>query len=128
LPLVLLSEERFAAEVRAALRGYASPTALAQSPLLRSRVVAERTGTAAGVPERVDALRGILHSAALALTSADPGGRLATVLRRTYLEPASKQLAAAGELGLSFDTYRRYLGRALELLVATLWRREIGEP
>jgi hypothetical protein len=76
----------------------------------------------------VDALRGILHGAALALTSADRGGRLADVLRRTYLEPASKQLAAAGELGLSFGTYRRYLGRALELLVTTLWRREIGEP
>jgi hypothetical protein len=44
-PLIVLSQPEFEAAVRDALHNFSHPEALYANPLLRSRVVAERTGT-----------------------------------------------------------------------------------
>jgi hypothetical protein len=42
----------------------------------------------------------------------------------TYFNPAPKQEAAAGRLGLSFSTYRRHLTSGVDRLVEWLWQQE----
>ena len=44
----------------------------------------------------------------------------------TYLRASRTQEAAAAILGLPFSTYRRHLRQGLEMVVARLWRRELG--
>jgi TolB-like protein len=46
------------------------------------------------------------------------------VLELTYLNPAPKQEAAAGRLGLSFSTYRRHLTASVDRLIEWLWQQE----
>lgn len=50
--------------------------------------------------------------------------RYGQVLRATYLRGAPKQRAAAELVGLTFSTYRRRLGEAIELLTDRLWQKE----
>src|SRR5581483_2820106 len=58
--ILVLSEPDFAAAVQDALRALNQAAALRQSPLLRSRLVVERAGAAAGPSERASALRAML--------------------------------------------------------------------
>lgn len=124
-PLVVLSEPEFATEVRAALRNYTRPEALAASPLLRSRVVVERAGALA----TLDTLRALLREAAESLRTSPKDEKLYRAVNRTYLKPAATQELAAQQLDLPFSTYRSHLTAGLARVTDWLWRRELsGHP
>ena len=118
--VVALDRETFADAVREALKAYARPYRLKDSPLLQSRVVVGRGG------DPVEALQGALEDASAELESGPRDAPYSRALRATYLDPAPTQAAAAEQLGLPFSTYRRHLGRGVDHVVASLWRRERG--
>lgn len=118
---VVLSQAEYADAVRHALRDLHRPGALAMSPLLRCRVVLDRTDP--GDP--VASLRAAVREAVEELR-ADPRAEKAyRAVHRTYLEPAPTQERAAELLRLPFSTYRRQLGVGVERVVESLWRREL---
>jgi hypothetical protein len=123
--LVALSEEEFGAAVREALQCYTRPDRLRTNPLLRSRLIVERTGAAANTTERVAALHAQIHDEAERLRASPRDTKLYRVLHHTYLQPAATQEQAADLLDLPFSTYRRHLKAALAQLTEGLWRREL---
>jgi hypothetical protein len=123
-PLLVMSQPEFNDAVRAALRDLHDEARLAASPLLRSRLV--RDG-AAGEPG-VAALRKMLGQAADALRTDPRREDLYRVVQLTFLRPAPTQERAAGQLHLSFSTYRRYRDRAVSLIAEWLWQRELYGP
>ena len=110
--VVVLSRDAFAEAVRDALKAYAEPHHLAESPLLRARLVREQGGEAA------DSLRELLSGAARQL---DESAR-----ERPYFRPAPTQAIAAERLDLPFSTYRRHLRRGIDHVVDALWQIETG--
>jgi hypothetical protein len=115
-----LSRDEFVAAVRQALRDYTRPDRLAESPLLRTRLV----GGTAGQGSIPDALRVRLREAAETLTANPRDLKLHRALWHTYFEPAPTQEAAAELLGLPFNTYRYQLANGIERVAEWLWRRE----
>lgn len=124
----VLEREEFASAVREALKNHARPGALASSPLLRSRLVARRTGGGSGERERVAALRALLEEAAETLRQHPRDARLYRALHHTYFRPAPTQEQAARLLGLPFSTYRRHLRAGIENVTDLLWRQETHPP
>ncbi|OZC01694.1 ATP-binding protein [Rubricoccus marinus] len=120
-PLLVLNRDAFAEAVREALKAYARPHDLTESPLLRARVVREASGD-----EPIGALRGLLREAAAQLESGPRDSRYFRALDLTYFRPAPTQAIAAERLDLPFSTYRRHLGRGVDHVVEDLWRRETG--
>ena len=106
---VVLGESEFAAAVRNALRGFHRPDALRANPLLRSRMVAERTGSYTDHSAKIAALQDLLKEAAESLQASPREAKCYRALYRTYLNPAPNQERAAELLGLPFSTYRRHL-------------------
>jgi len=127
-PLVVLSEADFVAAVHDALRVIARPEALRTNPLLRSRLIVERTGSGAAAQERAAALRSVVIEATERLRETDREAKLYRTLDRTYLRPAPTQERAAEVLDLPFSTYRRHLKTAIEAVAGHLWSLEIGGP
>jgi hypothetical protein len=125
-PLLVLSVPEFAQAVHDAVRDYARPYRLAESPLLRSRLVAERAGAEADEAAQVEAVRALLREAAEALDGNPREAPYARALRLTYLQPAPTQAVAAERLGVPFSTYRRHLKRGVERVTEALWRQEAG--
>jgi hypothetical protein len=125
-PLLVLSAPDFAQAVHDALRDYARPYRLAESPLLRSRLVAERAVPEAEEEVRVEALRALLRAATEALDESPREAPYGRALRLTYLQPAPTQAVAAERLGVPFSTYRRHLKRGVERVTEALWRQEAG--
>jgi hypothetical protein len=121
-PAIALSQPEFAAAVRAALRDLHRPDALSVNPLMRTRAVADRGGSAA------DAVCGLVEDAVAALRGDPRDAKLARALERTYLRPAPTQEAAAELLGLPFSTYRGHLARGVERVTEWLWQRELYGP
>lgn len=120
--LVVLSQPEFEEAVRQAIRNYTRPDILAASPLLRSRLVADRAG-----PEATTAaLQTLLYEAAQSLTTTPKDEKLYRALWRTYFEPAPTQEAAAEILNLPFSTYRFHLSSAIKRLIGWLWQRELN--
>ncbi len=124
--VLVLSHPDFGTAVRDALRAYTHPAALRRSPLLRSRVVVERTGLEAPVPRRVAALQSLVEETVSSLQAAPRLAKLYRVLHRTYLDPAPTQEQAADILDLPFSTYRRHLTAGIEAVVESLWEAETG--
>ena len=118
---VVLGEDAFAEAVREALKAYARPHALAESPLVRSIAVRERGGE-----DAVEALRALLTEAAEELRGGRREDAYYRALDATYLRPAPTQAVAAERMGLPFSTYRRHLRRGVDHVVGALWRRETG--
>ena len=118
--VVALSQEGFAEAVRDALKAYARPYRLAESPLLRSRLVRERGG------DGVEELSALLWEAAAELRSGPRDAPYFRALEAAYLDPAPTQAAAAERLDVPFSTFRRHLGRGVDHVVEALWRRETG--
>ena len=123
-PLLVLSAPAFAEAVQEALRDYGRPHRLSQSPLLRSRLVVERTGSEPEEPDSVAALRGLLREATDALDATPREAPYARAVRATYFEPAATQALTAEGLGVPFSTYRRHLTRGAERVAEALWRLE----
>ena len=117
--VVVLSEGAFADAVRAALRAYARRYKLTENPLLQSRLVRERGGG-------VEALRALVREAAEELQSGSRDVPYYRALFTAYLDPEPTQQAAADRLGVAYSTFRRHLGRGVDHVVASLWRRETG--
>jgi hypothetical protein len=123
----VLSRAEFDSAVRSALRSWNRRDALANSPLIPTRVVAE-----AG-PEPVDALRRVLRETVERL-GADPRDvKLHRAITMTFMQNTPTQQAAADRLGLPFSTYRRHLTRGLDRVCELRWSRELlgvrgGEP
>jgi len=119
-PLLVLSRPQFDEAIRQALRDLARPDRLAANPLVRSRVVAERSGPAPAA----SALRALMAEAVAAV--ADPrDAKLERAVRRTYVEPATTQELAAEVLGLPFSTYRYQLNAGIRRVADWLWQREL---
>jgi len=125
-PLLVLSQSDFVEAVREALRHFAQPDLLHQSPLLRSRLVIERAGAQAGVTERLAVLQGLLKETAESLQAAPREVKAYRALYHTYFQPAPTQEQAAELLDLPFSTYRRHLQTAITRISETLWQQEIG--
>jgi hypothetical protein len=125
-PLLVLSQSDFVEAVREALRHFAQPDLLHQSPLLRSRLVIERAGAQAGVTERLAVLQGLLKETAESLQAAPREVKAYRALYHTYFQPAPTQEQAAELLDLPFSTYRRHLQTAIMRISETLWQQEIG--
>ncbi|GAB2830116.1 ATP-binding protein [Actinoallomurus bryophytorum] len=115
----VLSRAEFDAAVRGALRSWNRPDALANSPLIPTRVVAE-----AG-PEPVDALRRVLRETVERLDADPRDAKLHRAITMTFMQNTPTQQAAADRLGLPFSTYRRHLTRGLDRVCELLWRREL---
>lgn len=126
-PLVVLGESDFAEAVRDALRNFHDPEDLRANPLVRSRIVVERAGAAAGDEASIAALRGLLEEAIGSLQGSPREAKLHRALQRTYLKPAPSQERAAELLGLPFSTYRRHLKGGVKRVADILWRREIAD-
>jgi hypothetical protein len=120
----VLSEPEFMDAVRQALRDFRRPAALARNPLLRSRLVSERSGGAAA-PATLQAL---IREAAERLTGTPREQKLYRALHHTYLEPAATQEMAAELLDLPFSTYRYHLAAAIARVSEYLWRLELHGP
>lgn len=120
--LVVLSEPAFHEAVKRALREFTRPAALAENPLLRSRLVAEHPG---GDPTP-GLLQAILREAAESLRARPREDRLYRAVLRTYLQPAPTQEAAAELLAVPFSTYRRHLTTGVRQLTEWLWHREVN--
>ena len=117
--VVVLSEDAFAEAVRRALKAYARPYKLVENPLVESRLVRERGGG-------VEALQELLREAAEELQASARDAPYFRALYVAYLDPEPTQAAAAERLDLPFSTFRRHLGRGVDHVVASLWRRETG--
>jgi hypothetical protein len=115
----VLSRMEFDVAVRNALRSWNQPDALAASPLIPARVVAE-----AG-PERVEALRKVLRETVDQLDADPREVKLHRAITMTFMQNTPTQQAAADRLGLPFSTYRRHLTRGLERVCDLLWQREL---
>lgn len=118
---VVLSEPEFTDEVRKALRDYRRTAALSKSPLLRSRVVLEATGT----EPAVSTLQRLLREAVECLKAHERDEKFHRALLHTYIQPAPPQERVAERLGLPFSTYRYHLARGVERVAGSLWQREL---
>jgi hypothetical protein len=125
-PLVVLGEEDFAGAVKDALRNFGRAGELRTNPLLRSRMVVERTGAAADDAAMIEDLRALLREAVDSLQATPRDAKCYRALRRTYLDPAPSQERAAKMLGLPFSTYRRHLKGGITRVTGILWQRELG--
>ena len=111
----ILDQETFDESVRAALRSFGRAERLAANPLLRTRLVATAPG-----PDDVARLRARFREAVSELPA-----RQASVIEHAFFQAEEKGLAIAAKLGMPFGSYRRVLNDAVEVLVGSLWRREL---
>ncbi len=125
-PIIVLSRSGFDDALRDALRGFARPGMLHGNPLLRARMVIDRTGLDADEAARSDALCRLLEDAAAALAASPRDARYFRAVHGTYFEPAPSQEQAAERMGLPFSTFRRHLKRGLARLAEILWEQETG--
>ena len=128
-PVVVLSQPEFQQAVRTALRDFqaAQPETLYGSPLLRSRLVTDRTGLQADTGHRAAALQSLLREALARLQSSPRRTKFYSALYHTYFQPASTQEQAAELLDLPFSTFRRHLTAGIAEITHILWQWEIGE-
>ncbi|WP_320775660.1 ATP-binding protein [Streptomyces sp. CRN 30] len=122
VPVVALDGEEFRAAVRDALRSVLRPTALEGSPLLRTRLLAERA--ALSETEPTDVLRSLLAEAVERLKDEPEHRKARQALYTTYFQRVRTQQGAAQRLGLPFSTYRRHLAQGTALVCDALWERE----
>jgi hypothetical protein len=118
----VLSEQEFATSARDALRQYSRPAALAENPLLRSRLLSQ--SASGNGPNRLQAL---LREALDTLNTSPRDQKFHRALLTTYFQPAPTQEAAAERLGLPFNTYRYHLARGTQRIVEWLWRMELSD-
>ena len=123
--LLVLAQPTFRSAVREALRSFTRPDVLADSPLVRSRLVVEH--------QRQDeppaaALQRLLTEAVDALAADPRDERLQRTVDLTYLHPAPTQEAAAERLDLPFSTFRRHLTAGVDRVVDWCWERELYGP
>jgi TolB-like protein len=117
---IVLARPEFDSAVKDALRYFTRADLLATNKLLDAHVMRQRGPAFAGA----HGLRTMLTETAETLFSNARDEKIHRVLKLTYFDPEPKQEAAADRLGLSFSTFRRYLGTGVGRLVEFLWRLE----
>lgn len=117
---VVVTNSTFGRAVREALRNHVRADLLVGSPLLQSRLLAQRSVHAPGVQD----LREMLSETAGVLFANAHDRKLHRVLDLTYFNPIAKQEAAAEHLGLSYSSYRRYLAAGIQRMIDWLWQQE----
>ncbi|HKY54169.1 MAG TPA: hypothetical protein VJM08_07690 [Anaerolineales bacterium] len=122
---IFLSRDDFGEAVKQALQDFTRSAGLTGNPLLRSRLVSDAVGQAAG--ERSEILTSKIKEAAESLRIHPRDEKLFRALERTYFHPAPTQEAAAEQLDLPFSTYRRHLTAGIQRLTELLWQQEVGE-
>ena len=120
--LLVLSHPDFEAAVRQGFKDLRRPDVLARNPLLRTRLVVDRTAEGASGAAVLEA---VLREAAATLARHPRDDKLLRAIDRTYLRPAATQEAAAAVLGLPFSTYRRHLTQGMTRIVSVLWDQEV---
>jgi hypothetical protein len=120
--VLVLSQPDFADAVRRALHDLHRPDLLARSPLLRTRLLRERSGSTDPTAGDLDT---VIREAIATLRQHPRDDKLLRAVERTYLRPAATQEAAAAVLGLPFSTYRRHLTRGVARIVSWCWEREV---
>jgi hypothetical protein len=121
-PLLVLSQPEFDQAVRQALRDLRRPDLLGRNPLLRTRLVCDRTGDEEPSAAVLEALVG---AAVETLGEHPRDDKLLRAVERTYVRPAATQERAAAALGLPFSTYRRHLTQGVDRVAAWLWDQEV---
>lgn len=124
--LIVLSKDEFDDAVRLALRDLSRTDMLRSNPLLRSRLIMERSGVHIAEAERVALLQKVLNEAAEILSQSPRQTKAYRAIYHTYLQPAPTQEQAAELLDLPFSTYRRHLKQGMAFITETLWQQEIG--
>lgn len=124
--LIVLSESDFAQAIQDALRDYPRPDALHDNPLLRSRLVMERTKMNTNENDRISTLRAVIREAAEAMQESGKETKFYRPLYHTYIQPAATQEQAAELLDLPFSSYRRHLKSGITRITEILWAQEIG--
>jgi hypothetical protein len=124
--LIVLSQEAFVGAVEEALRDYVRPDILRNNPLLRSRVVQNQAGSTASEPERVEALRILLKTAADQLQQSPKETRYYRAVYHTCFQPAPTQEQTSELLNVPFSSYRRHLKAGMLRIAEILWQTEIG--
>jgi hypothetical protein len=122
LAFLVLSHPDFEAAVRQGFKDLRRPDLLARNPLLRTRLVADRTGEGESGAVVLDA---VLREAATTLADHPRDDKRLRAVDRTYLRPAGTQEGAAASLGLPFSTYRRHLTQGMTRIVSWLWDQEV---
>ncbi|MFY1635584.1 ATP-binding protein [Solwaraspora sp. WMMB335] len=120
----VLSQPEFDTAVRAALRHLHAPQELRRSPLMRSRMVAERSTGRGANADSPTVLRTLVAEAVDTLRQDPRDAKLHRVLLATYLAGPTTQEMAARLLGLPASTYKRHLRAAMDRVCELLWRRE----
>jgi hypothetical protein len=124
--LIVLSRAEFDSALHDALRDFSRPHRLRENPLLRSRMVVERTSANANNEERMNALQALLREAVEMPQVSPREAKLYRAVQYTYLKPAMTQEQAAEALDVPFSTYRRHLKAGMIRVVDLLWQKEIG--
>lgn len=119
-PRPVPDEASFGAAVRAALQAFHRPHELTASPLYGCALL-ERSARAVDT----SALQALLSSVIGEMEGTTGYASEGRLLRVTFVEPSTKQLAAAAELGLPYGTYRHRLRAALGVIAKLLWQREL---
>jgi hypothetical protein len=122
---LVLSHPDFEAAVRQGFKDLRRPRLLARNPLLRTRLVLDRSGQSSS---GAAVLETVLREAVTTLAHHPRDDKLLRAVDRTYLRPAATQEAAAAALGLPFSTYRRHLTQGMTRIVSVLWDLEIYGP
>jgi energy-coupling factor transporter ATP-binding protein EcfA2 len=121
-PPLVLSQPEFDQAVRQALRDLHRPDLLSRNPLLRTRLVGDRTR---GEEPGAAVLEALVRAAVTTLGEHPRDDKLLRAVERTYVRPAATQERAAAALGLPFSTYRRHLTQGVDRVVAWLWDQEV---
>jgi hypothetical protein len=120
--LLVLSYPDFDDAVRQGFKDLRRPDLLARNPLVRTRLLADRTAAGSSAASVLEA---VLREAAATLAHHPRDDKLLRAVDRTYLRPAPTQEAAAAALRLPFSTYRRHLTQGMSRVVSVLWDQEV---
>jgi hypothetical protein len=139
--IIVLSDTDFEDAVQNALRDYTRPDMLRDNPLLKSRLVIEKTRSNSNETERINTLRTLIRQAAEVrinmlrtlireaaevMQQSSKETKFYRPLYHTYIQPAATQEQAAELLDLPFSSYRRHLKSGISRVVEILWTQEIG--
>jgi hypothetical protein len=123
--IMVLSEPEFAEAVQEALKNLLKLDALRNSPLVRSRLVVERSSANPKNGEVVLVLQSLLKEAAEILQESPRENKLYRVIYHTYLHPATTQEQASELLDLPFSTFRRHLKNGVTRIAEIMWQWEL---
>ncbi|MBX3064651.1 MAG: ATP-binding protein [Anaerolineae bacterium] len=125
-PTIVLSQEEFEEAIVEALKSLLRPDELVDNPLLRSRLVIQRTTSNDNERTLIQTLQNLIRDAAEVMKAHPRDGKYYQALHYTYFHPAPTQEQAAEILDLPFSTFRRHLKNGITRIAEILWQQEVG--